>query len=600
MPKILPLAPTPGAARLKAIGQAFGYSIQTIDLNIQLWNKSDRFKKILDSTDTSFFDPAIFPKIFDSEFKSFCAEWISLIVAAKPKWVGLSVISYQCELFTREFCRLFKAESPDIKVVLGGPGASSFGEKLKATGAIDQVIVGEAEIEFLKLLGESNPQLKNSETLKNQIFADYSDYDLGLYSDQLWQNIIPQESARGAKTLFITGSTGCIRNCSFCDVRDQWKKFYQRQPTDVVKEIEHLNSQYGVTNFFFTDSLINGDQNKFNQFVDLMIETNSKLANPLTYEGYMICRSQQSMDSNYFDRLKQSGLRKIYLGVETGSDKVRRDMNKGYSRADLDYFVEQLHRANIEISLLLMVGFPTETEQDFADTLNLISQFYRKGYLGPDKIIRTASFNWTTIIPDNSPLFKMTEKLEIDMSDGESLWRKINFYQTNEGLTIKEINTPELRAFRYKRLVRHLEGFGLQLRKVENFLQERENHFLKNKNFYWRLAKVNFETENSEIIPEDLQDFSIEWSKDCLKERISTMIFIVYRSRDGLVQRIEGLMSELADRIDGQMTIDELITDVCEMAQVSSIEWKDYFVKSIVDLKNKGILNLQSNCSKVN
>lgn len=595
LPKILPLAPTPGAARLKAIGQSFGYSVQTIDLNIKLWNSSSRFRDLLDPTDTSFFDPVIFPALFKKEFSSFCQAWIDEIAESRPKWVGLSVLSYQSELFAAEFCQMLRRKDPCIRILLGGPGASSFGSRFKDKNWIDVSMVGEAERPFLELLGSAEVSANFEAWSDQSLIADYSDYDLSEYSDELWQNVVPQVGARGAKTLFVTGSTGCVRNCSFCDVRSQWKKFFQRSADDVVNEVSALCTQYKVTNFFFTDSLMNGDKVKFDKFLDLMIQFNSKKSNSekVTYEGYMICRARRDMNDNYFEKLKKSGLRKIYLGVETGSDKVRADMRKGYSREDLDYFVEQLHRVNIEISLLLMVGFPTETEEDFCETLELLTQYHQKGFLGPHQIMRTASFNWTTIIPENSPLFQKTDEWQIDMKEGESLWVKKNIYLNKKGDSIEEINSPEMRAFRYKRLVRHLEKFGMQLRKVENFLQERENQFLNNKSFFWHLAKANFQKRVSEDIAFMLKSLVVEWAPGALGEKISSMVFVVYWPKNGCLYRLEGLMAELADRIDGRKTVENLIQEVCLWAQVPCGDWENYFIQSLFKSREEGFLKIR-------
>lgn len=589
------MAPTPGAPRLKSLGEKFGFRIQTLDLNIKLWNQSAHFRAMLDSTDTTFYDPIRFPEIFQRYFATFCMSWVEEINRKKPRWIGLSGLSYQSEFFIAEFCRMLRQKIANVKIMLGGPGTSSYGMKFKEAHLVDEAVFGDGEQEFLQILGFEFKDLEQKELTfsMNTVLPDYSDYDLSEYSNELWQNIVPNAQERGARTLFVTGSTGCIRSCTFCDVRKIWKKFFQKSPGDVISEIQYLNRNFKVHNFFFTDSLINGDKNKFANFVESMAELNNSLPVPITYEGYMICRSRQDMPPEFFDQIKASGLRKIYLGVETGSEKVRQDMRKGYRREDLDYFVSQMNRVNIEISLLLMIGYPTETEEDFVETLELMNEFYRAGYLGPKKIMRSASFNWTTIIPNSSPLREKVQQLDIDMSDGDSLWIKINKYRNQAGVEVEEANTPEMRAFRYKRLVKLLECYGLHLRKVENFLQERETHFDQNREFYWHLAKIK--TLRSRNTPPAIINAKsvLTWPSHVHGERISSMVYVVYDKISGRLFKLEGLMAVLGEQIDGIKTINFLLDDLSFQTKTKEKNLEALLSASISELLENQVLEIR-------
>ena len=68
------------------------------------------------------------------------------------------------------------------------------------------------------------------------------------------------------KKIYITGSKGCVRDCTFCDVAALWPKFRYRKAENLVQEIKEQFYNYGITTFDFTDSLINGSVSNFYEF----------------------------------------------------------------------------------------------------------------------------------------------------------------------------------------------------------------------------------------------------------------------------------------------------------------------------------------------
>ena len=70
----------------------------------------------------------------------------------------------------------------------------------------------------------------------------------------------------------------------------------------------------------------------------------------------------------------RAGILSQDLGIESGSESVRDHMDKKFSNEDLDHYVEMSYRYKLGITALMMVGYPTETEKDFQETLNFFTK----------------------------------------------------------------------------------------------------------------------------------------------------------------------------------------------------------------------------------
>jgi radical SAM superfamily enzyme YgiQ (UPF0313 family) len=133
--------------------------------------------------------------------------------------------------------------------------------------------------------------------------------------------------------------------------------------------------------------------------------------------------------------MARAGAETMVIGVETGSDRVRTHMNKGFNNEDLNYNMEQYSKHKMQVYLLLIVGFPTETEQDFQETLDMLTRFQR--YVADGTIIGV-NLGTTLTIEEGTELYNNPQKLNIIGINGNrpegSEWVCVG----NESLTYKE------------------------------------------------------------------------------------------------------------------------------------------------------------------
>jgi radical SAM superfamily enzyme YgiQ (UPF0313 family) len=301
----------------------------------------------------------------------------------------------------------------------------------------DYYVKGDGEQSLIELLrgndiidGINREDFVPIKTLDNMLHPDFSDYDFDLYNP---------------KQLPITGSRGCVRNCSFCDVHVH-SKYRYRSGEFVADEMIALAKQYGLSDFYFTDSLINGNLREFKIMCTKLAEYNSTAQKPITWGGFFIIRASNQVFDGYWELVSRSGGCRLDLGVETGSDSVRLHMNKKFDNEGLDYTMEMLEKYNITCNFLIIVGYPTETEQDFRDTLDMFTRYQPMA----NRIIENVSLGSTLGILPGTPLHQLAEEYNIELDRHENNW----IAHDNPTLTIEE------RLRRVQRLKDHLNELG--------------------------------------------------------------------------------------------------------------------------------------------
>lgn len=393
-----PMAP----ALLKSCVMREGFTAKTLDFNIGMVKQGKSVEKIMQYFLTTNADQEIKDKT-----EILVKRWVDEVIGINPKWVGVSLFTFQCRTATTIFCRLLKSKRPDIKIVIGGSGLSSGGingvneypRDLQAKGYIDHFIMSEAEESLVRLLkddidypGINSDTYNNVKDIESIPYPDFDDYDFTEYTP----------------VMMVYGSRGCVRRCSFCDIHQHWK--YNARPGEsVAAELIYQSKKYGVTDFHFSDSLVNGSLKEFRKFIREMAEYNESAEKKITWSGYYIVRDPVAEKDEHWDYMKKSGCKDLYVGIESGSEKIRADMDKKFKNTDIDYLVKQAHKRGIKLIFLIIAGYPTETREDFEETINMFKKY--KEYAGTT-ITGTTISDTLGILP-GTPLQQQLDKFNI-------------------------------------------------------------------------------------------------------------------------------------------------------------------------------------------
>lgn len=453
--------PPSSPAIIKACANSAGFKAKTLDLNILLKNicgSKEKFFSIqhnfenISSSEVCKKD--YIATFFDNDrdiIKTWLNQAIKKIKSTDPRWLGISVFSYKSHKAALALCFEVRKRLPNIKIVIGGRGASSFalgpdhdyffqkietllgpypylnfGETLLHYKLIDNLIQGDGEQAIIDLLEDNTPKnivasvdKINLETLP---FVDFDDYDLNAY-DYINEPTIP-----------ITGSKGCVRQCTFCDIPVLWPKFKFRSGTHIAKEMIHLYKKHGVRKFYMSDSLVNGSMAAFNDFIKVLAEYNLKYPDQsIKWVGQYITRPiSKTLSDNYYDLLKASGGEGLTIGVESGSDAVRAHMKKQFTTKDIDTELEQFDRRGIVCVLLFFSCYPTETWQDFLDTVNMFIRYQK--YCANGTVYKITLGTPYTHHPQ-TPLWNIQEEIGLESKKGSDILWRLN---KNKQLTFVE------------------------------------------------------------------------------------------------------------------------------------------------------------------
>jgi radical SAM superfamily enzyme YgiQ (UPF0313 family) len=336
-----------------------------------------------------------------------------------PEYIGLSIFTNESIDFTNILIYSIRKYLPDVKIILGGRGLElicgveniPYYQKYFNHSMADLIIVGDAEESLISAINEKAIGIYKS---KQQTRADllttpipnWDDYNLDVYKNFKDYAIQEDNDHKGKdpRYISITGSKGCVRECSFCDVASFWPKYIYRDGDIIAKEIITAYEKTGIVNFKFTDNLMNGSIKQYRIMNQVLSST---IPNTISYTGYAIFRGQSELSEEDFATASRAGCKQWSIGVESGSENVRYHMKKKFSNDDLDYSIRQLHKNNIAQSWLIMVGYPTETEKDFLDTVHLLERYKQ---LNANNMIDISFTNFQVL--HNSPLITNSEVKE--------------------------------------------------------------------------------------------------------------------------------------------------------------------------------------------
>lgn len=363
--------------------------------------------------------------------------------------VIVSVFSYMQQPLAEMLLRRLKQQLPSVEIIAGGPGVHSvdahgrsFGHKLLNMNYIDYYCLGEGDQVLPDFLRGQKDQLGiNSKQYATESWVpQINDLDQA-YLLPSYKNIAFDKyknlEAKDSTIISLSTSRGCVRACTFCDVAAYWPKFRFRSGHNVAQEILKHHQEVGAVHFTIVDSLINGSLKSFKDFNNEMIELKQKHPGleKFTYNGMFIVRNAETHNEDFFRRMKAAGCESLAIGVETGSERLRMEMQKKFTNADLDHHLEMCQKYGIRNTLLMFVGYPTETREDFEQTL-LMMERYQK-YLVDDTVIGISHSGVFSLFPD-TPVFDNKDSigLVIEHTDQHQALSWINV--NNIELTVKE------------------------------------------------------------------------------------------------------------------------------------------------------------------
>ena len=419
VPRMEPHRPPMATSIIATVCTNLGHKVDVADLNIKFYHHCKSHK-----IDYHKFDPVWdkYTEPTDSELE-FIDEFISGICAeynfSNYDHVMVSIFGVSNHFFAE---RLFSKISHNrtFKILVGGAGAfcaiqgrgiEPFAVAVKEQGLIDDFIKGEAEVALeYYLRGEAYGGLNNLDSVQISNLDSLPVIDYGLV------NLDDYQYLEGVRDVYVEGSRGCVRKCTYCDVAAYWPKYRYRSGKHIANELIINYERYGIEKFYFTDSLVNGSLSAFSDMCNVL--ANYQYSDRIKWGGQFIFRNYKTVPPEHFEMISKAGGNTFYVGVETGSDRVRKEMGKNFTNEDIEYQLDQFHKNKLKCTFLMFPGYVTETLSDHQDTIDMMPRWQKYVASGTINGLELGS---PLIIVENTPLGKRIEEYQIGFLHSDTI-----------------------------------------------------------------------------------------------------------------------------------------------------------------------------------
>ncbi len=274
-------------------------------------------------------------RVVHGENPELCDELIRQLIDQKPNVVAMSIV-YSSQVFYA-YSLLLKLRALGIKTIVGGPAVN---QKLKDAATL--TLSNEVE-----LLEEVSGKKVEHAHLKVDGALDFSVLN--------WKEYFVPEAVLPLRT-----SISCYyKQCAFCTHHGNRK--YVELP---LTELRDTLIRSGSKKVFFMDDMIPRKR---------LLEIAAVLK-PLQVLWMCQLRPTRDLDVETLKILHDSGLVSIIWGVEAGSDRILTLMKKGTNVEDIKRVLKCSADAGVLNCLYILFGFPTETKEEFKETIALLRE----------------------------------------------------------------------------------------------------------------------------------------------------------------------------------------------------------------------------------
>ena len=310
------------------------------------------------------------------------------IAGFAPDVISFAAVASQYP-FIEKTADLIKKQWPDKYLIVGGVHATLKPSEV-INGPFDAVCIGEGEYPISELCSQleagavpnriPNLWIKSPDgnVEKNDPRPFIDDLDSLPFPDRkIWLPWIKEQP--GAELAVLLGR-GCPYNCTYCCNHALKKisggKYVRfRSPENIIKEIAYLHTEFPEkSKIYFEVESIALDKDWLFEFCKQLKAFNETINHSISY-GCNFRISPQTKDEKIFAALKEANCNKINIGLESGSEKIRKEvLNRNYSNDDFLAVTDMARKAGLSVFVFNIIGLPHETYEDYMQTVSVNRQ----------------------------------------------------------------------------------------------------------------------------------------------------------------------------------------------------------------------------------
>ncbi len=331
-------------------------------------------------------------RLFDVGLKDSPSELALILVREKPRYLviyddGFNYLTKMCLTRMREaaFDMAKTGKAQGCHVIVNSSDSTDHFEQYLKEGA-DFVILGEGEQTLQALIAALEAGVRDFSDIAGLAYCPENSenvlrtaprpvlHDLDELPDPAWDLVdIPAykniwERAHGTFSLNLATTRGCPYKCNWCAKPIYGNRYNSRSPERVAAEIEYLIDQFGVRHFWMADDIFGLKPGWVQRFRDVVQAKN------LHFTYKIQSRVDLLLKEDTIDALAASGLRQVWVGAESGSQKILDAMDKGTTVEEIAEATRLLKKKGIEVCFFLQFGYLGETRADIDATLRMLKK----------------------------------------------------------------------------------------------------------------------------------------------------------------------------------------------------------------------------------
>lgn len=411
-------------------------------------------------------------------------------IAAFAPTIIVSLIGFECFEEDINEINIIKKHFQNQKIVLFGHYATLFPHEVLKISNADIVIKGEPDLIFQDLIfaiknnlptdnigglcyKKSKLEILNNEALlriRKPNELPIPAYDLLPTSNSYEEPMMKKPFA------MIQTARGCPYNCNFC-VKSYGTRLGLRDEDDVIKELLLLKQKHGIKSFRFIDDTFTVSASRVISICNLIISNNLNLR--------WSCLSRtDNIKPSILTAMKEAGCKRIYFGIESGSQKMLDYYKKGVDKSEMLKSLLLCREYGIETVGFFMTGLGIETEEDFEESV----QFAIDAKLTYAGIAMITPYPGTPLFESIKPELDFTlYPYKVEFKDK----KLYEIYQKREAYFYKKF---------YKRAGFLIDNYHSFLNSIPEFYQQVSGSIKKiRKGKYHLVPKLNYAPEASSI-----------------------------------------------------------------------------------------------------
>jgi anaerobic magnesium-protoporphyrin IX monomethyl ester cyclase len=328
--------------------------------------------------------------LFDTMFSRSADEIIPVLEKDLPDFFvlyddGFNYLTKMCLTNMREaaFKMISYAKSKGCIVIVSSSDSTDHYQEYLQKGA-DFILLGEAEITLLELIQTINKDQKDLSKIEGLAFSKNGNAiktvrrnvlkDLNSLPLPAWDlvDIEPYKESwkknAGYFSINMATTRGCPFKCNWCAKPIYGNRYNTRSPENVVKEIKLLKEKFAFDHIWFCDDIFGLKPGWVHAFADVVENEDLQLKFKIQ------CRADLLLQENYIKDLARAGCENIWMGAESGSQKILDAMDKGTTVEQIYEATRLLKKHKIKPSFFIQFGYLGETKEDIQKTISMINE----------------------------------------------------------------------------------------------------------------------------------------------------------------------------------------------------------------------------------